>query len=417
MQTAFYQPLQRVVDMDNIAISVKQLNTYVKSLIESDARLIGISVCGEVSNFKNHFSSGHWYFTLKDSDAQIRCVMFSSYAQKTPFEVKDGMRVIVRGRVSVYERDGQYQFYAESIRPDGEGDLAEAFNRLKEKLEKEGLFSADNKRPINRFPRKIAVLTSDTGAAVRDIINITSSRYPICDILLCPVQVQGSTAAESMINMLERVYCLDGIDTIIIGRGGGSLEDLWAFNDEALARKIYESPIPVISAVGHETDFTICDFVADVRASTPSHAAQLAVPDKSVLLESCASLNNRFKNSIQSFYDFSRAKYELAVSLGKLSSPQSYFDDLAIKIDNLDDKIRNLLKNILYTYDKRFSDAAARLDTLSPLKTISRGFAAVSSGKTLVKSVKELTVGQCVNIKFSDGDADCRVLELRCENE
>ena len=417
MQTAFYQPLQRVVDMDNIAISVKQLNTYVKSLIESDARLIGISVCGEVSNFKNHFSSGHWYFTLKDSDAQIRCVMFSSYAQKTPFEVKDGMRVIVRGRVSVYERDGQYQFYAESIRPDGEGDLAEAFNRLKEKLEKEGLFSADNKRPINRFPRKIAVLTSDTGAAVRDIINITSSRYPICDILLCPVQVQGSTAAESMINMLERVYCLDGIDTIIIGRGGGSLEDLWAFNDEALARKIYESPIPVISAVGHETDFTICDFVADVRASTPSHAAQLAVPDKSVLLESFASLNNRFKNSIQSFYDFSRAKYELAVSLGKLSSPQSYFDDLAIKIDNLDDKIRNLLKNILYTYDKRFSDAAARLDTLSPLKTISRGFAAVSSGKTLVKSVKELTVGQCVNIKFSDGDADCRVLELRCENE
>ena len=284
--------------MDNTAISVKQLNTYVKSLIESDTRLIGISVCGEVSNFKNHYSSGHWYFTLKDSDAQIRCVMFSSYAQKTPFEVKDGMRVIVRGRVSVYERDGQYQFYAESIRPDGEGDLAEAFNRLKEKLEKEGLFSADNKRPINRFPRKIAVLTSDTGAAVRDIINITSSRYPICDILLCPVQVQGSTAAESMINMLERVYCLDGIDTIIIGRGGGSLEDLWAFNDEALARKIYESPIPVISAVGHETDFTICDFVADVRASTPSHAAQLAVPDKSVLLESFASLNNRFKNSI-----------------------------------------------------------------------------------------------------------------------
>ncbi|MBO4433606.1 MAG: exodeoxyribonuclease VII large subunit, partial [Clostridia bacterium] len=270
--------------MENTAITVKQLNTYVKNLLESDVHLTYLSVSGEISNFKNHYSSGHWYFTLKDKDAQVRCVMFNSYASRVAFEVEDGAQVILKGRVSLYERDGQYQFYAEEILPLGEGDLALAFNRLKDKLQKEGLFDPEHKRPLVRFPGKIAVITSDTGAAVRDIINILSKRYPICDVLLCPVAVQGDLAAKSMIDALKIVYTRDDVDTIIIGRGGGSLEDLWAFNDESLARKIFESPIPVISAVGHETDFTICDFVADIRASTPSHAAELAVPDISVLL-------------------------------------------------------------------------------------------------------------------------------------
>lgn len=399
--------------MENITISVKQLNAYVKSLIESDARLCSISVTGEISNFKNHYSSGHWYFTLKDGDAQIRCVMFASFANRVAFDVSDGMRVVVRGRVSIYERDGQYQFYAEELLADGEGDLAVAFNRLKEKLEKEGLFAADQKRPLKRFPKKIAVLTSDTGAAVRDILNITARRYPVCEILLCPVAVQGETAPKSMIDMLEKVYSLDGIDTIIIGRGGGSLEDLWAFNDEKLARKIYESPIPVISAVGHETDFTICDFVADVRASTPSHAAELAVPDISVLLDTLTLYKNRLKTSLISKYKIARGTYELAISKSVLASPKSYFDAFSLKIDELDDKLINSVKSLVLENEMRFGDLVTKLDALSPLKILSRGFAAVSAVTRRVSSIFELNLGQQINLRFSDGEADCEVVSIK----
>ncbi|MBO4693273.1 MAG: exodeoxyribonuclease VII large subunit [Clostridia bacterium] len=399
--------------MNGMTITVKQLNTYVKSLIESDARLLRLSVAGEISNFKNHYSSGHWYFTLKDSEAQIRCVMFNSYAVKVPFAVEDGMRVVVNGRVSVYERDGLYQLYVESIENAGEGDLYAAFNRLKEKLKKEGLFAAEEKRPIKKIPEKIAVLTSDTGAAVRDIFNITSTRYPVCDILLCPVVVQGDNAPYSMINMLDRVYERDDVDTIIIGRGGGSLEDLWAFNNEALARKIYESPIPVISAVGHETDFTICDFVADVRASTPSHAAELAVPDKEMLFELISGLKTKLYSGLAARYNTAKAKYELASS-GMLLNPLRYFDNVTIKVDGFEEKLKSSINRMMLVFDKRFSDAAARLDALSPLKIISRGFAAVSSGDGLIKSAKELSAGQNIALRFSDGDADCKVTEVRC---
>lgn len=401
--------------MEVTTVSVKQLNLYVKSLIESDARLLNVSVAGEISNYKNHYSSGHWYFTLKDNDAQIRCVMFSTYTFKVPFKVEDGMRVVIRGRVSIYERDGQYQLYAESMESAGEGDLAVAFNKLKEKLQREGLFSVDEKRPLKKFPEKIAVLTSDTGAAVRDILNIISNRYPVCDILLCPVSVQGESAAGSMIDMLDRVYELEDVDTIIIGRGGGSLEDLWAFNNETLARKIYESPIPVISAVGHETDFTICDFVADVRASTPSHAAELAVPDKNALLNTIFSYRSSLLNSLLLKYKMANAKYELAVSGTLLSAPYKYFDNLALKIDNIEEKNLNSFKNVVFAFDKRLSDVAARLDALSPLKTISRGFAAVNSNGKPIKSANELSVGQEINIRLSDGDADCKITKIRCE--
>lgn len=399
--------------MENVTISVRQLNSYVKGLLESDPRLSYISVSGEISNFKNHYASGHWYFTLKDKDAQVRCVMFNSFASRVAFAVEDGMCVVLKGRVSLYERDGQYQFYAEDIKPSGEGDLAIAFNLLKEKLQKEGLFAPEHKRPLKPFPEKIAVLTSDTGAAVRDILNILSKRYPVCTVLLCPVAVQGEKAAPSIIEMLERVYARDDVDLIIVGRGGGSIEDLWAFNDEGLARKIYKSPVPVISAVGHETDFTICDFVADVRASTPSHAAEIAVPDMSALKAVIREYERKLSEALKNRYKLSKARYELLISKPVLASPQTYFDNLALKVDSLADSIKQCVNERVYSYEQRFSSLAARLDALSPLKTISRGFAAVSSGDTLIKSVNQLSVGQDVSLRFGDGDADCKVTELR----
>ncbi|MBP5686482.1 MAG: exodeoxyribonuclease VII large subunit, partial [Clostridia bacterium] len=297
--------------------------------------------------------------------------------------------------------------------PSGEGDLAIAFNLLKEKLQKEGLFAPEHKRPLKPFPEKIAVLTSDTGAAVRDILNILSKRYPVCTVLLCPVAVQGEKAAPNIIDTLERVYARTDVDLIIVGRGGGSIEDLWAFNDESLARKIYQSPVPVISAVGHETDFTICDFVADVRASTPSHAAEIAVPDMSALKTVIREYERKLSESLKNRYKLSKAKYELLISKPVFASPQTYFDNLALKVDSLTDSIKQYANERVYSHEQRFARLMAGLDALSPLKTISRGFAAVSSGDALIKSVSQLSVGQDVSLRFGDGNADCKVTALR----
>ena len=414
--TVFFPLLKNRADMNNNAITVKQLNTYVKNLLEGDPRLLSVAVSGEISNFKNHYSSGHCYFTLKDNDAQVRCVMFSSYAARVAFPVEDGDQVILKGRVSLYERDGQYQFYAEEILPLGEGDLALAFNRLKEKLQKEGLFEPLHKKPLVRFPEKIAVITSDTGAAVRDILNILSKRYPLCEVLLCPVSVQGDLAANSMINALNAVYKRGDADTIIIGRGGGSLEDLWAFNNEALARKIFESPIPVISAVGHETDFTICDFVSDVRASTPSHAAELAVPDIKVLLSTIDTYAINLQNLIKNRYRIAKAEYDVAVMKPVFSKPGLYFDKLSQKIDVYDEKIRNSAAARLADCEGKFRELISKLDALSPLKTLSRGFTAVKSGDKIVNSVSQLTVGDKLNLRFADGEADAQLTAIRRKN-
>ena len=399
--------------MENAVITVRQLNNYVKSLIESDERLSYISVCGEISNFKNHYASGHWYFTLKDNDSQIRCVMFSANAARVTFEVRDGMKVIIGGRVSLYERDGQYQLYAETIKPEGEGDLAAAFNILKEKLEKEGLFDSAEKRPLPKFPRKIAVITSETGAAIRDILNILSKRYPVCNVLLCPAIVQGDLAAASMIAMLDSIYERADVDVIIIGRGGGSLEDLWAFNDEALARKIYESPVPVISAVGHETDFTICDFVADVRASTPSHAAELAVPDMRNLLQIIYTYKTKINNSLLSKYQLSKTRFDLAVADSVFKKPIAYFDDISLKLDGFADSLTVSVNEKISADERQFGEIIAKLDALSPIKTISRGYAAVKSGSKPIKSASDIEAGQDINLRFADGDADCKVTAVR----
>ena len=328
--------------MLNSVLTVRQLNLYVRSLIESDQKLFNISVAGEISNFKSHYSSGHLYFTLKDNDAAIRCVMFKGNAQKIKFDVCDGLKVTLRGRVSLYEKDGQYQFYAEEMLPSGIGDIALRFEQIKAKLEAEGLFDASSKRTLPKFPKRIAVITSKTGAAVQDIINILSRRWPVAEIVMCPVSVQGELAVGEMLNALDRIYALDGIDVIIIGRGGGSIEDLWAFNDERLARKIYESPIPVISAVGHETDFTICDFIADLRAPTPSAAAELAVPSVEDFQRIISRYQNNLKNSLNSKYSLCKAKLEKYESNVYFSKPvDSIINHRYQLVDSLVERLKN----------------------------------------------------------------------------
>lgn len=393
-------------------ITVSQLNTYVKSLIENDPRLTFINVSGEISNFKNHFSSGHWYFTLKDQNASVRCVMFRNAASRVRFDVSDGLAVVLKGRVSIYEKDGQYQFYAEEMHPVGEGDLALQFKQVKEKLEAEGLFNPESKRPLIKYPKRIAVITSDTGAAVRDIFNITSSRYPACEIVMCPVLVQGDMAAQDMIKTLDRVYALEDIDTIIIGRGGGSAEDLHCFNDEALARKIYESPFPVISAVGHETDFTICDFVADVRASTPSHAAELAVPDIYDLKVRLENLSGILKSSVLFKYN----TYETKLSAIKNRVSPNFFERILtnrqLELDRMSDKIANCVNRRLQNGQSSISNLAARLDALSPLKVMARGFSVITQNGKCVRSVEGLNVGDEISIDVCDGNIDCKVSSI-----
>lgn len=403
--------------MPENSISVKQLNFYVKTLLEGDVRLGNISVTGEISNLKLHYSSGHWYFTLKDSDASVRCVMFRAAASRVRFVPQDGMAVVVTGRVSLYDKDGQYQFYAEEMYASGEGDLAVAFRQIKEKLEKEGLFDDENKRPLKKFPRKIAVITSESGAAVRDILNILARRYPVCDVVMCPVTVQGDTAVASMINALERVYSLDGIDTVIIGRGGGSAEDLWAFNSEELARKIYESPFPVISAVGHETDFTICDFVSDVRASTPSAAAELAVPDINDILFTVFSLNKRLQMAVKSKFELCTARLNAAVAIASSARAQDVINRKEQAVDKLYDALINSANNKLNQNTARFEKAAAKLDSLSPLKTLSRGFAVVQKNGKAISSVNDLQKDDKIALKLADGSLECIVKTVAERND
>lgn len=372
--------------MTDNAITVSQLNLYVKSLLDSTPRLAFVNVRGELSNFKNHYSSGHWYFTLKDKDASIRCVMFRSAASRVRFSPEDGISVIIGGRVSIYEKDGQYQLYAEEMHADGEGDLALAFRQVKEKLEKEGLFNPETKRPLPSYPKKIAVITSDTGAAIQDICNITARRYPLCTLVICPVAVQGESAVPDMLDALERVYELPDIDVIIIGRGGGSAEDLAAFNDEKLARKIYESPVPVISAVGHETDFSISDFVADLRAPTPSAAAELAVPD-------VTDLSNRIDKLKSSLSYSLKSRYELSCT----------------RLDNTVARLNSAIKRRYDDSERRYKNLLTLLDSLSPLKVMSRGYAAVENENGTLTTVKQLKENDEINVVFTDGSAKCRV--------
>ncbi len=391
-------------------VTVKQLNLFVKSLIEGDMRLNDIYVVGEISNFKNHYASGHLYFTLKDNDASIRCVMFRGFASQVKFRIEDGLKVVLRGRVSIYEKDGQYQFYAQEMHPDGLGDISLQFEQIKEKLSKEGLFDAENKRPIPKFPKRIAVITSATGAAVQDIMNILSRRWKLSEIIFCPVSVQGENAVPEMLNALERVYALSNCDLIIIGRGGGSIEDLWAFNSEELARKIYESPIPVISAVGHETDFTICDFVADLRAPTPSAAAELAVPDRYEIRHKLLNYTSLLKSNLENKLQAEKSKFNILENSVCLKKPlQAIIESRQQNLDLLTDKLLFAFKNAVNNYKSRLTRDIASLDALSPLKVLARGYSVAQKGEKVVSSVSDLECGDDFTLRLSDGSLQCKV--------
>ena len=400
--------------MQNNVLSVRQLNFYVRSLLESDMRLCDILVEGEISNFKNHYSSGHLYFTLKDPDAAIRCVMFKGNAIRLKFKPEDGLRVVLRGRASVYEKDGQYQFYAEEMSVAGLGDIALQFEQIKERLEKEGMLDPDSKRALPRFPKNIAVVTSDTGAAVRDIMNILNRRWPIAKVIMCPVAVQGEFAVGSMIDALDRIYEGNFADLIIIGRGGGSVEDLWAFNSEQLARKIFESPIPVISAVGHETDFTICDFVADLRAPTPSAAAELAVPDISEIDLLFKNYTENLKNQLIGKYNLSSVKFErLSENLYFKKPVDAFINQRMENIDRSFEKLQGLLNDKIKDANFSLAKACTALDNLSPLKTLSRGYATVELNGKIINSVSMIKPDDELSLNFTDGSAVCKVKDIR----
>ncbi|MBR6573270.1 MAG: exodeoxyribonuclease VII large subunit [Clostridia bacterium] len=391
-------------------ITVKQINLYIKSLLEGDSRLTFVRIRGEISNFKNHFTSGHLYFTLKDKDAAIRCIMFKGNASKLKFIPSDSMQVVCTGRISVYDRDGTYQLYVDDIVLDGQGELAEALEKIKVKLEKEGLFDSSRKRKIPAFPKKIAVITSESGAAIKDILSVLERRFPLCEVVFKPALVQGIDAPKSLCDSLDFVYNSSEADVIIIGRGGGSLEDLWCFNDETLARKIAVSPIPVISAVGHETDFTICDFVSDLRAPTPSAAAELAVPDTNELQNKIANLRRKLFSTLEADINYKIALNEKIKNQQFLKSPIDFFIERPLNLNkNILDKISNKIKLTLSENEKEFVRVIAKLDALSPLKLLSKGYSVATKDNSIIKSVEDLSVKDNFKLTLSDGTADCTV--------
>ena len=391
------------------AVTVTQLNKYIKDRFEEDENLNAILVKGEISNFKNYYT-GHLYFTLKDENSLIKCIMFKSYAERLAFKPKDGMKVMVFGSVSVFERDGVYQIYAKSLIEDGMGDLHEQFEKLKAKLEKEGLFDESHKKPIPMYPKIIGVLTSQTGAVIRDIINVSTRRNPNVYIRLLPVPVQGPGAAEQIAEKIKIMNKQKLADVLIIGRGGGSLEDLWPFNEEIVARAIYESELPVISAVGHETDFTIADFVADLRAPTPSAAAELAVPDVYELKQKINNYQDRYRMSLKKQIQLMRLRYEKCMKSRVFTDPMRRIRDFDVILDSYVQRLENRVKNIEKNNQTKYMELVTKLDTLSPLKTLTRGYTLTEKDNKIVKSASEVKKGDEVIIKFFDGDKIARCI-------
>ena len=393
-------------------ISVSQLNYYVKSLLDNDPHLSSVFVTGEISNLNDHYRSGHIYFSLKDKNAVVRAVMFAGNAHNLKFKPEEGMKVIALCRVSLYEVTGGYQIYVEDMQPDGIGSLTIAFEQLKKKLEEKGLFKPENKKPIPKFPKTVGVITSPTGAAVQDIRNILTRRFPSVDIVLCPVLVQGAGAPEQLINAVNLFNEYDCADVIIIGRGGGSIEDLWAFNDENLAYAIYASNIPVISAVGHETDFTICDFVSDLRAPTPSAAAELAVPDREELLAYYNSqrqyINSLIDNKL-SFYNKKLSDIRTAMSV---NSPEKRIGLLSSKLDNLSKRAQLSINDTFNIKSDSVKKLGAKLETLNPVSVLNRGYAIAQKDRKNINSVKELKIDDEIKLTLKDGTVKTKVVEI-----
>lgn len=393
-------------------LSVSQLNMYVRSLLDGDINLNNVFISAEISNFTENARSGHLYMSLKDEKSSIKAVMFSGNASKLKFRPENGMSVIARGRVSLYERDGAYQLYIDDMQPEGIGSLAVAFEQLKEKLSKEGLFDSSRKKQIPSFPKRIGVISSPTGAAVQDVINVISRRFPVAEIIFAGVPVQGSGAGEIIAHAVSDFNYLNCADIIIIARGGGSAEDLWEFNSEALARAIYNSEIPIISGVGHETDFTICDFAADLRAPTPSAAAELSVPDIYELYSTVEYYKEKLDNAISSKISLEEIRLDKIADSGYLKRPDAYIAECEKKLDDLSVALKNSVQKI---FDEKFNKSAvlvSKLDALSPLKVLSRGFSVIKSDNKVISSVNKLKIGNCVEIRLSDGTLWATVTEI-----
>ena len=393
----------------NSAVTVTDLNKYIKDKIDNDENLNSVLVKGEISNFKNHYT-GHLYFTLKDENSLIKCIMFKSSAVNLKFMPKDGMKVIIYGTVSVFERDGVYQIYCKMMQEDGMGSLHIAFEELKSKLGEEGLFSEEHKKKIPVMPKCIGVLTSNTGSVIRDIINVSTRRNPNVYIKLLPVPVQGEGAAVKIAEAIKIMNEKKLADVIIIARGGGSLEDLWPFNEEIVARAIYESELPIISAVGHETDFTIADFVADLRAPTPSAAAELAVPNISDVLLKLKSYNNRYRLALKKKVDFMKLSYEKCMNRRAFREPLQTINERYILLDKNVKSIQNEIMSIYKDKKSKAINTIEKLDALSPLKTLTRGYSITEMNGKVIKSVKELKENDEINIRFKDGVTKAKIV-------
>ncbi|MEC0089944.1 exodeoxyribonuclease VII large subunit [Paenibacillus macquariensis] len=446
------------MDQQNV-LSIKDLNRYIRMKLDSDSLLSDVWIRGEISNFTHH-SSGHMYFTLKDESSRIKAIMFGSHNQKLPFIPKEGSRVIARGNVTVYERDGQYQFYATHMQPDGIGSLYLAYEQLKKKLESEGLFASERKRLIPDYPKTIGVITSPTGAAVRDIMITLKRRYPQVNIILYPVLVQGKGAAPAIVKAIEGLNSMAEVDVIIAGRGGGSLEELWAFNEETVARAIFRSAIPIISAVGHETDFTIADFVADLRAATPTAAAELAVPNIEEIKATLQLRERQLRQALKQRVQYGRERLAALQRSPVLVHPRRTLQQHTERLDRLQQQLTRSIRSdvklnmerksrihhsllrfnpqeqvssakknrersqrqlqlamlsILKGSQTQLGSAVRQLDALSPLKVMSRGYSLVydEQEKRLIKSISDVQLGDLVKIRVNDGQFDCQVWAIK----
>lgn len=394
-------------------LSVSQVNMYIKALLDEIPQVKNVYICGEISNFKHYYNSGHMYFTLKDDKSQLKAVMFKNDNYRLKFTPENGMKVICFGQVGVYERDGVYQLYCRDMQPDGVGALTIAFEQLKVQLAEEGLFDEEHKKAIPKYPQKIGVATSKMGAAVEDIKNVISRRYPLCEIIIVPTMVQGESAAQDIADSIRFIDENLGVDTIIVGRGGGSLEDLWAFNTEIVARAVYACKTPIISAVGHETDFTISDFVSDMRAPTPSAAAELAVPDIKLLI---FQLNN-FSVSIEKSLDFKISQCENSIKRYKdffsKSNVDLFYANIRDKMAQYNEKLKDSITRIIENQTNTLSKNAEMLDNLSPLKILSRGYSVVKNEKSdIITDSENINVGDNVEIILSNGAFKATVNEV-----
>ena len=387
------------------ALDISEANSYIKRILTNDPILYNLRVKGEISNFKVH-SSGNVYLSLKDEKSKLNCIIFKSNYDKS-LNLDNGVKIIATGYISVYERDGAYQLYINEVEIEGIGNLYIEFNKLKEKLKNEGLFDSKYKKQIPKIPRSIGVVTSPTGAVIRDIINVTKRRFPKVDIKLYPVNVQGDKSAEDICSGIEFFNRMKNVDTIIIGRGGGSLEELWSFNEEIVAREIFKSKIPIISAVGHETDFTICDFVSDMRAPTPSAAAEIATPDLSEIYYKLDNIKNRMNRSLNNQVILDNEK--LNNTFDKINNHMKNYiiRDKVIQLDQIYDKINFRLEQNLETSKEKLSKKAALLHNLSPLATISRGYSIVEKKGHVINSIEEVNVNDEINITLQDGELEC----------